>query len=190
MEGETEAKPAVNGNVEEIIMDKSDPTTESTGQNEENKQPATEVTHKKIETPEKKAPISAHSREQEGHTSARVKEGKRWNERDRHRNGQRDRYTPNKLVRNNNKFDPTSLPESDDPVAICKQVGQDSFIRSRALFTNYVRSNSTSQTPISSRTNSSSPRWKVMKISLFQSMSFTRSSACDTSSHGRLSLLR
>ena len=97
----------------------------------ESREQAVEVTEKKDNTSVKSVPIpvpvSAHQRDQKGHESLRVKEAKRWNDRDRFRHGRSNNYTPRKPYRNNNKFEPASLPESDDPVAIRKQVATPNY---------------------------------------------------------------
>ncbi|KAL9629055.1 MAG: hypothetical protein Q9164_007039 [Protoblastenia rupestris] len=121
MEVDSGLKPDANGKPEEVIVAATETENNPTSQSTEKEQLSEADTEKKVEDLEKKVPVSAHQRERDENPSARVKEGKRWNDRDRHRHGQQERYTPNKFVRNN-KFDPTSLPESDDPAAIRKQV--------------------------------------------------------------------
>ena len=146
MEGGTDVKPALNGKIDEANRDIIEAGPDSTGLGGENNTPGADATAKEEDDSEKKVPISAHQREESETTSARVKEGKQWNDRDRPKYGQRENKTPNKFVRNN-KFDPTSLPESDDPVAIRKQVKDSccSFIR----LAYYPRLSSTFRTPTS-----------------------------------------
>lgn len=66
----------------------------------------------------------AHAEDRRDNESARVKEARRYNNRDRHRhNGDNDeRPHKKKAFTRNNKFDPSTLPESSDPALIRKQV--------------------------------------------------------------------
>lgn len=70
---------------------------------------------------------SEQDRNREGNASLRVQEAQRYNARKgqqsnkSQRGGDNDRGRKRKF-QNRNKFDPRSLPESDDPIAIRKQV--------------------------------------------------------------------
>ena len=146
MELDSGLKPEANGKPEEVVVVATETKNNPTGQSTEKAQISEADTEKKVEGLEKKVPVSAHQRERDENPSARVREGKRWNDRDRHRHGQQEQYTPNKL--RNNKFDPTSLPESDDPAAIRKQVRR-RYTEDRISPVDCSRLNSTFQTPIS-----------------------------------------
>ncbi|KAL9103776.1 MAG: hypothetical protein Q9163_001235 [Psora crenata] len=123
MEVINEVKPTINGKAEAVPEDKVEAQPSISDDVGASKQSTGgEETAVKAEKSEKQVPISAHQRERGEDVSARVREGKRWNDRERPKHGQRDRSTPNKSFQRNNKFDPTSLPKSDDPVAIRKQV--------------------------------------------------------------------
>ena len=67
---------------------------------------------------------SAHAEDRRQNDSARVKEAQKYNNRDRNRhNGKRDERSFKKRdYSKNNKFDPSSLPQSSDPALIRKQV--------------------------------------------------------------------
>ena len=117
----------------------------------------------KDEQSDKPVPISAHERERKEHESSRVKVAKRWNnDQDRPRHSRYDNYSPRKPLKNLNKFDPVSLPESDDPVAIRKQVRLLKFERD-ACFSNLQRLSFTFRTPTSSQTSSCLRRLKATK---------------------------
>ena len=112
-------------------------------------------------------PVSAHQRERKEHDSSRVKEARRYNnDRGRPRHNKFEHYTPRKPYQNHNKFDPASLPESADPVAIRKQVRRFRYIDSY-LFANLQRLNSTFQIQISSWTSSFSQRPKDTRTFLY-----------------------
>lgn len=75
------------------------------------------------EDKQKNVPISAHQREPRDQDSSRVKEAKHYNNRDRNSYGSSARkFNSPKKYENHNKFDPASLSETDDPIAIRKQV--------------------------------------------------------------------
>ena len=70
------------------------------------------------------APVLAHSKDREEHESTRVKEARQYNNRDRDRYSRGNYHNSNykKNYTRNNKFDPSALPKSDDPIQIRKQV--------------------------------------------------------------------
>ena len=123
----SEPKVGQNGEDKEEIWIGDKASKESqVDENSKSKEPTVEVTERTNNSSEKAVPVpvpvSAHQRDTKGHESLRVKEARRWNDRDRFRHGRSNNYTPKKPYKNNNKFEPTSLPESDDPEAIRKQV--------------------------------------------------------------------
>lgn len=113
------------------------------------KESATDKASQKIEKPMNQAPqkiekpMSAHQQANGQRRSNGANQGKRYNERPQ-RGGKR--FDKNFEPRRNNKFEP-NLPDSDDPVAIRKQVGIAPIAVSRA-HTNRLRSSSISRNPI------------------------------------------
>ena len=67
---------------------------------------------------------SAHAEDRREHESTRVKEARKYNNRDRHRHDgdNDDRPYKKRTFTRHNKFDASSLPESSDPAQIRKQV--------------------------------------------------------------------
>ena len=87
----------------------------------------------------------------------RVREGQRYNNRPRFiERKQQER----EVYRKNSKYDVGPQPETDDPIAIRKQVIISAHVMHRA---NGQRSNSTSQTQIFCKINSCSPKSRVTK---------------------------
>lgn len=67
---------------------------------------------------------SAHAEDRRENESARVREARKYNNRDRYRadGDNNERSYKKRTFPRNNKFDPSSLPESSDPALIRKQV--------------------------------------------------------------------
>ena len=113
------------------------------------KETATDKASQKIEKPTEQVPrkiekpMSAHQQANGQRRSNGANQGKRYNERPQ-RGGKR--FDKNFEPRRNNKFEP-NLPDSDDPVAIRKQVRTATVSILRA-HTNRFRSNSISRNPI------------------------------------------
>lgn len=97
------AADQINGSIESVEADKKDAEPSPTnGEKEE----------------EKKVHISAHQRERDERPSSRVKQGQRWNDRDRNKHNSDYK----KEWKKNNKSELISQKESNDPIAIRKQV--------------------------------------------------------------------
>lgn len=122
-----------NDHIQKEIDISGNDTAQPTSTEKEGKgSPRVEDAKKSPKDTEKDVPVSAHQREQKGQYSSRVKEAKRYNNRDRSSYGNNDRkFNSPRKYENHSKFDPASMNETDDPIAIRKQVCQQTDKRVR-----------------------------------------------------------
>lgn len=169
---ESEIVPAIDGlkaTVQEVVESVVTGGAEEPLVNEVN-EPAKEETKNTTPADQTKVPTGNESSNQTETTSKRVREGQKWNDRNR----EKIDYTKNI------KSDFTSQVESSDPIAIRKQVSCSPTVSLLVELTVSIRSSFTSPIPTSCSTNSSSQKSKAPQIFLSQSASFIPSNACAT----------
>lgn len=139
--GESAIVPAIDGRkatVQEVVESIVTDGAEEPLVNEVN-EPAKDETKNTKSADQTNVPTENESSNQTGTTSKRVREGQKWNDRNR----ERIDYTKNI------KSDLTSQEESSDPVAIRKQVNCSQTVPLSVKLMVYVRSSFTSPIPTS-----------------------------------------